>query len=51
MLVTDRCPYSMMGATKSYMHGTFSDSVGVIKQLDFGLDHSFLKGQWEKYVG
>ncbi len=41
---------SMMGATASYYRGDFSDSVRVIKQLDFGLDHSFLKDHWKKHV-
>ncbi len=41
---------SMMGATANYFRGSFADSVGVIKKLDFGLDHSFLEGQWKRYV-
>ncbi|MEJ1410119.1 MAG: site-specific integrase [Candidatus Sedimenticola sp. (ex Thyasira tokunagai)] len=41
---------SLMGATGNYYRGSFNDSVGVIKQLDFGLDHLFLQGHWKSYT-
>lgn len=41
---------SMMGATSNYFRGSFSDSVGVIKQLDFGLNHLKIKNQWIVYI-